>query len=269
MNSEQFEQIEEAPGNTESGAKKTEYQYNYWFFTLNNYEAEVCEQLEQVFKHECKWYVFQEEIGEKGTPHLQGTISLKVKQRLSNLKKIDPRIHWEHTKSVKGSVAYCSKEASRNGKQWVYGIDLPEKIKTHAPRAGWQTDIVDLLNKEPDERTIHWYWENIGNVGKTTLCKYLVVEKDALMLTGKSSDMFHMISKFPTKRKLIIIDCPRSSQDFINYGAIEQIKNGLIFSGKYEGTQLVFNCPHVVVFSNREPDYEKMSADRWNVVQIQ
>lgn len=77
-----------------------------------------------------------------------------------------------------------------------------------------------------------------------------------------------MISKFPAKRKLIVVDCPRSQQDYINYGAIEQIKNGLIFSGKYEGTQLVFNSPHVIVFANEPPDYSKMSMDRWNVVQI-
>jgi hypothetical protein len=49
--------------------------------------------------------------------------------------------------------------------------------------------------------TINWYWETTGGVGKTTLCKYLVGKHDALMLTGKSNDMYHMISKFPQKNK--------------------------------------------------------------------
>jgi hypothetical protein len=53
-------------------------------------------------------------------------------------------------------------------------------------------------------------------------------------------------------------------QDYIDYGAIEQIKNGLVT----QGTRLVFNCPHVIVFSNSEPDRETMSADRWNIVRI-
>ena len=36
--------------------------------------------------------------------------------------------------------------------------------------------VVDILKTEPDERTIHWFWEPKGNVGKTTLCKWLVVK---------------------------------------------------------------------------------------------
>ena len=39
--------------------------------------------------------------------------------------------------------------------------------------------VVDILKTEPDERTIHWFWEPKGNVGKTTLCKWLVVKRGA------------------------------------------------------------------------------------------
>jgi len=81
--------------------------------------------------------------------------------------------------------------------------------------------------------------------------------------------MYHMISKFQNKRKIILVDCPRSQQDYLNYGALEQIKTGLIFSGKYEGTQLVFNCPHVIVFANAPPqNLDCFSSDRWNIVNI-
>lgn len=265
--SEQSEQIEMAGGNTESPAKKGTVQSSYWCFTLNNYEYEQLEQIEQVFKHECKWYIFQEETGEEGTPHLQGTLCLKLKTRLTTMKQIDPKIHWESTKSVKGSIVYCTKHESRTGKIYSHGIVIPEQIKVSEPR-GWQLKVMDILKTEPDDRTIHWFWEPNGNVGKTTLCKFLVVKYNALMLTGKSSDMYHMISKFPNKRNVIIVDCPRSQQDYLNYGALEQIKNGLIFSGKYEGSQIVFNCPHVIVFANHEPEYTKMSGDRWNVINI-
>lgn len=269
---EQIDQNRAEAGNTDSAsappAEKQASQYTYWCFTYNNYVVDQIDQLEQVLKHECRWYVFQEEIGEDcGTPHLQGTLCLKVKQRMTQLKHINQAIHWSPTKSIKGSLAYCAKETTRAGKQYVYGIDIPEPVKVHEPR-GWQTSVMNIIATEPDERTIHWYWENTGGVGKTALCKYLVVKHAALMLTGKSNDMYHMISKFPGKRKLFLIDVPRSAQDYINYGAIEQIKNGLIFSGKYEGAQLVFNSPHVFVFANQPPNYDMMSRDRWNVVCI-
>lgn len=262
---EQMEINGDAGGNTGTPAKKRQSQYLYWCFTYNNYDN--VERLEQIFKHECKWYVFQEEIGKEGTPHLQGTICLKARQRMTELKKLNEKIHWESTKSVSGSLIYCNKIETKAGKVYSYGIDLPEELDLEEPR-GWQLEVLEIIKSKPDKRTIHWFWEPIGNVGKTTLCKYLVAKHDALMLTGKSNDMYHMLSKYPQKRKIIIIDVPRSSQDYINYGALEQIKNGLVFSGKYEGCQLVFNCPHVICFANEPPSTSQMSSDRWNIVKI-
>lgn len=243
-------------------------QYLYWSFTFNNYVLEQIEQIERIFQHECDWYIFQEEIGEETkTPHLQGTLKLKNRQRLTQIKHWCIQIHWQPTKCVKASMAYCLKQKTRAGRQWVYGIEIPEEIKVAEPR-GWQLEVMDIITQEPDDRTIHWFWEPDGNVGKTTLCKYLVVKHNALVLTGKANDMYHMIAKFPNKRKLILVDVPRTSLDYVNYAAIENIKNGLICSGKYEGAQLVFNCPHVIVFANEPPDVDKMSKDRWHIVCI-
>lgn len=239
--------------------------HRYWFFTWNNYTDP--DGLAPILRTECDWYIYQEEKGVQGTPHLQGTLCLKTRQRLTSLKKIHPAIHWEPTRHVKQTVEYCTKEATRIGKQWIHGIDGCAQVHTSKPY-GWQLDVMHIVGRDPDDRTIHWFWEPNGNVGKTSLCKYLVVHHDALMLSGKSNDMFHMLAQFPNKRKLILVDIPRSSQDFINYGAIEMIKNGLIFSGKYEGAQLVFNSPHLIVFANAPPDYTKLSGDRWNVVRI-
>ncbi|AEI54346.1 rep protein [Picobiliphyte sp. MS584-5 nanovirus] len=259
---------ESGEGNTVLSPPKQGTQHTFWCFTLNNYTAEQIEHLELVFKHECKWYLFQEEVGEKcGTPHLQGQICLKTRMRMTELKRIDMKISWRATKSCTASLEYCKKKETSTGKIYYHGMDVPDQVDLEEPY-GWQLDILNVLKDKPHNRIIHWYWEPTGGKGKTSLSKYLVVKHDALMLTGKSNDMYHMISKFPKKRKLFIVDCPRSQQDYINYGAIEQIKNGLIFSGKYEGAQLVFNAPHVIVFANEPPDISKMSLDRWNVVRI-
>jgi hypothetical protein len=242
----------------------------FWVFTFNNYmdHMDHMDHILLVLKSECEWYVFQEEIGESGTPHLQGTLKLKERRRMSGMKTlIGNEVHWEITKSIKGSIAYCTKLESRAGKQWVHGIDVPEDVDVEQPR-GWQLEVMDIIKDVPNKRTIHWFWEPDGCVGKTTLCKYLVVKHNALMLCGKSNDMFQMLAKFPEKRKLILVDVPRCSSGFVNYGAIEQMKNGLVFSGKYEGAQLVFNCPHVIVFANVYPTVENMSLDRWSIVRI-
>jgi len=264
---ETFETIEKGEGGNTKTPSLLNYQTPFWFFTYNNYTFETIETIETILKHECKWFIFQEEKGAEGTPHLQGTICLKQKQRLSYIAKFDPKIHWEPTKSIKKSIEYCTKYESRAGKIYSMGIDVPKQATVEEPY-GWQLEVMKALEEKPDKRTIHWYWEPDGNVGKSTFSKYLVVKKNALMLTGKSADMYHMLSKYPNKRDLIVVDVPRSSKEFINYGAIEQIKNGLVFSGKYEGSQLVFDSPHVVCFANQEPSIDKMSADRWHIVQI-
>lgn len=258
---ETLETIEKARGNTDSRANKQGLQCIFWFFTLNNYSEEHIGILETIFEHECKWYIFQEETGSEGTPHLQGTICLKKKSRLTELKKFDPNIHWEATKSVKASIEYCTKYESRSGKIYSHGCALPEKIELTEPY-GWQLEIMDIIKTKADNRTIHWFWEPKGKVGKSTLCKYLCVKHDALMLNGKSNDMYNMLAKFRNKRKIIICDIPRSCIGYFNYTAIENIKNGLIFSGKYEGSLFWYNWPHVIVFANEPPKTGEMSTDK-------
>lgn len=256
-------------GNTDSQPPPSQtYDFsrsNFWVFTYNNYDIGHIGHFTQLLDIECEWYVFQEEIGDKGTPHLQGSIKLKTRKRMSELKKLfGPTIHWEITKSVPAAIEYAKKVKTRNGQIFTKGIKIPEPLDIDEPW-GWQLELMDIIQQKPDKRTIWWLWEPKGNVGKTSFCKFLCAKHNALMLSGKSSDMFHMLTKFEDKRKLIIVDIPRSTQDFINYGALESIKNGLIFSGKYEGAQLLFNCPHLLCFSNQKPDVSKMSGDRWKI----
>lgn len=253
-----------AGGNTESPARQG-VQRRFWCFTYNNFDS--VEILETTLRSLSDWYLFQEEVGENGTPHLQGTVCFKARCRLSELKPINPKIHWAPTKCVKSSILYCQKKETAVGRVWSHGIEVQEELDLDEPY-GWAMEVLNAIDNKPDKRTINWYWEPDGNVGKTSLCKYLVAKRGALMLTGKSNDMYYMLSKYPNRRRVILIDVPRSGQDYINYGAIEQIKNGLCFSGKYDSDQLIFNCPHVFVFANEPPKVCEMSVDRWNIVRI-
>lgn len=270
---ERLERDRDSQGNTESPAnpseiKKKQYpQAVFWCFTYNNYEVELIERIERLLKHVCDWYVFQEEIGEQGTPHLQGTLKLKKRARLTEMKRVLGKdVRWSVTKSCSASVAYCSKEDTRAGQIFTYGIELPEEVHVHEPR-GWQLQVMDIIKEKPDERTIYWFWEPVGNVGKSALCKYLVVKHNAIMVSGKGTDVAHGIAKAKHK-KIILIDVPRTVIDYVPYGTIENIKNGLVFSGKYDSEQLVFNSPHVICFANSEPKIAAMSLDRWKIIKL-
>jgi len=117
----------------------------------------------------------------------------------------------------------------------------------------WQKNIVDILEREPDDRKIYWVWESDGNRGKTALCKYLSARYGAVLLTGKSNDMKYAIASMPNYPRIILIDCPRSMMEYISYPGLEEIKNGYFFCGKYESRQIIGNPPHMVVFANKEP----------------
>lgn len=259
--------------NGQSQHQKQGNQSLFWCFTFNNYTEEEIEQIELVFKIECDWYVFQEEMGEEGTPHLQGTFKLKDRKRLTELKKIivgDP--HLEITKKVPNSIVYCCKATKRipNGRIFSQGVDLPdcaEPLDLTEPW-GWQLEVMNILSQKPHPRHIYWFWEPVGGVGKTDLCKYLVVKHKATLITGKSADIFNAV-KNATSRKIFVCNIPKSCQDFINYGALEAVKDGLLHSGKYEGGQVVFNRPHVFVFCNQPPDMSKMSEDKFVIKKIQ
>lgn len=245
---------------------------SYWNFTFNNYMDHM-DHLISVLNHECTWYVFQEEKGENGTPHLQGTLKFINRKRLTQCKQLlGKELHWEITRCVNASIAYCSKEETRAGKQWTKGIDIPKPIKLITEFKPWQQDIINILNEEPNDRTIHWFWDNNGNIGKTALTKYICVNMNAIVLSGKQNDMFNGVLQYHKSTgkwpNVVIFDIPRSALDYVSYGGMEKIKDGMFFSGKYEGGMCVFNSPHVLCFANAKPDTSIMSQDRWSIIQL-
>lgn len=78
-----------------------------WAFTLNNYTPKDIQQLKDLSK---TYLVFGQEVGVEGTPHLQGMITFSKASRLSALKKINSRIHWEPAKSAEALANYCIKD---------------------------------------------------------------------------------------------------------------------------------------------------------------
>ncbi len=255
-------------------------------FTLNNWKNEELSQTIQYFEKVSKGYVIGKEIApDTGTPHLQGYVEFKKQIRFSTLKKTLPRFHWIKSNGTRDdNINYCTKEGDYVctwpiPKTWQE-ILLEEEysdVKWHP----WQQDIIDIVESKPDRRTIHWYWEGKGNVGKSYIAKYLWLKYDCIIATGKAGDVFNQvllwmqrvnkskkISKWKQSPKLVIVDIPRSSLGYLNYGALEQLKNGMMYSGKYEGGVVALKPPHVICFANDRPEVMEMSRDRFNIVNL-
>ena len=138
----------------------------------------------------------------------------------------------------------------------------------------FQQEIVDMATAETNRRDICFFYEETGNVGKTIISEYLHIFHGAIITGGNSADMKHAITRWSeitgASPVIIIVDIARS--DSLNQDsckALESIKNGLFFDGKYESAMAhTFEKPHVFIFSNKAPEPSFFSKDRWKVFQI-
>jgi len=58
------------------------------------------------------------------------------------------------------------------------------------------------------------------------------------------------------------------TREDIDHETIEKGKDGKVFNSKYEGKLVRYARPHVLCFSNQPPDLTMLSADRYNVIQL-
>ena len=57
--------------------------------------------------------------------------------------------------------------------------------------------------------------------------------------------------------------------DIEQYKILESIKDGVAVDGKYNSQKLYFKKPNVlIVFSNKEPNQNTLSKDRWTILKI-
>lgn len=248
-----------------------------WCLTVNNYTDSTLSQLSRLSSKSTDWIIGKEIGEEKKTPHLQCYFRFKNQVRFTTLKNAVPNGHWQKAKgSVQQNYDYCSKDGdftTNITKKWTIQ-EMKELVRAEYNNVKWrpwQQDVIDLLAQPADSRTIYWVYEPSGNAGKSFLAKYLLLDSSCILASGKGADILHGVAKAVEAGRLpkvILLDVPRVCGDFISYQAIELLKNGCAFSGKYESCQLLFPHPQVLVFSNAPPIREKLSLDRWMIYVI-
>lgn len=246
-------------------------QLKKWFFTYNNYVLEEIEVIERRLKEICVKYVFQREVGEAGTHHLQGSIWLKTPMRPTQF-NLAKQIHWEKMRNEEASAEYCQKSPTSVEGASPHIFGFPKPLKIISELKPWQDDIITEIGTEPDGRRLLWIYEDIGKVGKSSLCKYMYVKHNVIPIQGgKLADIMNIVFNLNMDTTTAIaIDIPRKHRNKVSYSSIECILNGMITNTKYETGVKVFNPPHVVVFSNYPPevDEDHISADRWDIREI-
>jgi len=259
-----------------------------------------------------KYIGFEEETcPHTGTRHLQGFMQLKVKHRLTWIRKnISTELHLSNMRGTfDENKAYCSKDGNfvergaftkkgeRKDLNQVYeeimegtyqpgpeyiqyhsGIDkLIRKCSNDRAAKHFKDDFNaghEGLNENQDiwlehleaqnDRQVTWVYDPVGNAGKSYFADWLLVNKDAILLTNAPT---RDIAMAYDNQPVVVFDYSRDQESRINYGVIEQLKNGRIFSSKYESTTKLFRKPKIICFSNFNPDRSKLSGDRWDVIE--
>ncbi len=119
-----------------------------WCFTINNYTPADITRLCQL---ETRYLIFGREVGENGTPHLQGYVEFTERKRFNSAKAaIGPTAHLE---TAKGSAEHNREYCSKDGNFEEFGEPA---IKSKGKRTDWEAlhDWLQDLGRTPSKREL-------------------------------------------------------------------------------------------------------------------
>lgn len=233
---------------------------------------------------------YQREKGEKnGIEHYQGTMKVEPRKRVHQVqdwfKEHIPTVEFPAKDYCKRSISeaanrYGMKEDTRIAGPWYKGpifdkIAKETVYKIDIQLKPWQQKIVKVIENEPDDRLIWWFWEPMGGLGKTTFQKWLFQNyKGVTPISGKAADMKNGVIEYMDANdgrvpKIIIINLPKTHKsDYFSFEGAESIKDMWFYSGKYKGGVVCNRNPHLLIFANVAPNTKNMSPDRWNIIRL-
>ena len=243
-------------------------------------------------------FVGQLEIGtESSIPHYQLAISTssictrkKVLEALEE--KIEGHINVEIQFNFEEMKNYCSKKSifvseEYSGKIYKHEWQMdflerkPQLKKVLENPFEWQKFLKEeILSKNPDDRTVDWIIDPIGNTGKSSFARAYVSDlpTDGILMKIDNLDRMELtlIQKIENYRKkyykdpkVLLFDFPRASDStkiILATALMEDAKSGHLettFGGHHK--EIEISDVHVVVLSNTAPDLSVLSIDRWRL----
>lgn len=153
--------------------------------------------------------------------------------------------------------------------EWVDHIYPKPVLQEGTLLRPWQNQLAHALEGEADDRKVIFVVDEAGSAGKSWFVRWWFTkfpDKTQMLSVGKRDDLAHAIE---SDKLYFFFDVPRSQLEYFQYSILEQLKNRIVFSPKYTSrTKILNDVPHVVVFTNEHPDMNKLTADRYKVINI-
>lgn len=180
---------------------------------------------------------------------------------------------WQYDSISEALMAKVSDKNIKKVSQIVAAMKLKPKSYGPEPKVIWRPWQEELYNeitpKCVNDRSIIWYYDELGSSGKTVFAKHMTMYHKALISTHANA--YHIATTLQTKinegnpTNIVIINLSRQQSDHSIYQGLEMLKDGMVTSQKYVGETMIFDSPHVVVFSNFLPNQDQCSKDRWDI----
>lgn len=255
------------------------------------------ELVESAFTSISEEYVFQLEVTPTSNKlHWQCAIKLTLRKRKSTLlKELKEILHYKEFAPIQvqrmmgtwpEAIKYCTKADTRSpfddGPCFSSGTNRPYEgsdidfLNNVEARYPWQHTLFEILFEDvpfklnkPNDRDIVWITDEQGNSGKSKFVKYCCYyNKGCAKISFGSAGQLRSAIIHAGSKVCYFVDMPRTlgTDDSLNsiISALEDVLNGFVVSSYYgENKTLLMEPPQVVVFSNQDCPYDKLSSDRW------
>lgn len=136
----------------------------------------------------------------------------------------------------------------------------------------WQRFLRGKLMEQADERAIWWIYDSQGGHGKTKFSRWMASKGGVFLTSTSKADRQYFAYD---GESIIIYDVPRAGDNgdgeagkHFPYNQLECFKNGSLPSGMFGTGPKHFATPHVVVMANFEPDFARLTGDRWRLLDL-
>ena len=134
----------------------------------------------------------------------------------------------------------------------------------------WQKFLLEYLEAPIDFREIFVILDELGKTGKLFFAENFYTLNEDITIHLKNGCTANLVLEISNKPSMenILVTLHHSINTPINYQALEQAKDGQLCDTKYLSKVITLDIPRMVIFANKEFNWNAMSLDRYKIMVI-
>lgn len=181
------------------------------------------------------------------------------------------RGYWRDIKCELQEAGGWSQYECKDGNFYTYLDDELGKYRFGKLQELQFCILAHRRHQQAKNRLITCVVDRLGGIGKTWLARSCWLNGTGAYIdgNGSASDIIADCYDITEERKVntFFIDLTRNMKHTIDlWNAIEEIKNGYLRDRRYSLREKWIRPPTVFVFCNHEPEWDKLSKDRWDKI---